>query len=59
MNHAKYTFPIDVVSKEQLEKAGIRTAQDVTLYEVRPIPVQNPILDEKDQPTGRTLGDYE
>jgi hypothetical protein len=59
MNHAKYQFPIDVVKKEQLEKAGIRTVSDVLLYEVHPIPSQNPILDEHNNETGLTLHDYE
>lgn len=58
MNHAKYLFPIDVVKKEQLEAAGFRTVADVTLYEIRPVPQQNPVLDENDQPTGHTLADY-
>jgi hypothetical protein len=55
---AKYLHPIDVATKEQLEKAGIKTLPDVSLYEIRPIDAQNPVVNEDGTETGRFLGEF-
>jgi len=52
---AKYLLPIDVVTKEQLEKAGIHTVPDVELYEIRVPDKENQILDDNGNPTGKTI----